>query len=192
MNNTRNIFVLFSPGSGGNHFSNMLATDKRFNTRCGLEAYTNSTEKTAHFTSIENIRYEQIDSVPDTGNVLCGHFGEYHWLRIHNKLDRFKQRQIFCIEVPRSGLALKRYQKYRKLAESMYEEQCTLYTILMINNAFDEHDIISIPAETIFQPAIEPIQNFLKTESDISIDIDLCTQMHSLWYDKNKYLDGGF
>lgn len=72
---TKNIFVLFAPGLGGNHLSNIFSLDSRYRRRVTDQMYDDQ-KKTAH-TEIQNISLSSIeknlDELVDQNNVLCGH-----------------------------------------------------------------------------------------------------------------------
>ena len=80
---TKNIFVLFAPGLGGNHLSNIFSLDSRYRRRVTDQMYDDQ-KKTAH-TEIQNISLSSIeknlDELVDQNNVLCGHWLEYVHLK---------------------------------------------------------------------------------------------------------------
>lgn len=181
----RNIFVLFSPGSGGNHFANLLSTDKRFALRWTLEDYTNNNNKFAHSKGVENLNFQELQKLPKFGNVLCGHFAEFYWLKIKNQLEYFQNRQIFILELPnKNWLGLQKYQNYFPLCGYYVEEQRSLYTEKIIKECCQENDIITIPGDLLFEKNIDPIYDIIANESDLLLDKDLCNSMHCIWYEK--------
>ena len=181
----KNIFVLFSPGTGGNHLANLLSTDCRFVQRSSVDDYANHDSTNAHTAKVENLTISDLEKLPDSNNVLCGHFGEYHWLFLNGTLEKFQNRQIFIIEVPsRDTLAWSRYTKLYPMNDYFYEEQRSLYTIALIEKTFDEHDIVSLPCELIFQSDPTQLCNHIAGECDLQLDLPSCTQMHNIWYEK--------
>jgi len=181
----KNIFVLFSPGTGGNHLSNLLSTDKRFTTRCKVEDYLNHTGINAHTSQIKNLSLNDIKIVEDNNNVLCGHFGEYYWLFLSGLIEKFDNRQIFVIQVPeRNTFGWKRYTKLNPLNDYFYEEQRSLYTIKIVQKVFNEQDIISLPGDLLFQSDFNILQEYIRNVCDIDMHIQDCEQMHTIWYHK--------
>ena len=181
----KNIFVLFSPGTGGNHLANMLSTDNRFTQRSNLLDYKTHVSKDAHTSNIKNLQHKDLEALPETRNVLCGHFGEYRWISLSGLLNKFDNRQIFNIEVPIQGsVAWQRYTKLYPLNRYWYEEQRSLYTIDMIETCFAERDIISVPCELLFRPRLNKLFDYISSECDIVVDKTTCASMHKIWYKK--------
>jgi len=181
----KNIFVLFSPGTGGNHLANLLSTDSRFITRCNVEDYSNHTGINAHTSQIKNLSLNDVNMLADNNNVLCGHFGEYYWLFLSGLIEKFDNRQIFIIQVPeRNTFAWKRYTKLNPMSDYFYEEQRSLYTIEIVQKVFNEQDIVSLPGDLLFQSDFKKLQEYICNECDINMHIQNCKQMHTVWYDK--------
>ena len=184
----KNIFVLFSPGTGGNHLANLLSTDKRFTTRCTVEDYLGHTSINAHTSQIKNLSLSDINIVADNNNVLCGHFGEYHWLFLSGLIKKFNNRQIFIIQVPeRDTFGWERYTNLYPMSDYFYEEQRSLYTIEMVQKVFNEQDIVSLPGDLLFRPNFNNLQEYICKECDVDMHEQDCEQMHTTWY--NKLLD---
>lgn len=181
----KNIFVLFSPGTGGNHLANMLSTDSRFIQRSSVDDYRAHPNGNAHTSNVENLTLSDIEKLTPDNNVLCGHFGEYHWLSLSGLLEKFNNRQIFILEVPVLGTtAWERYTNMYPMMGYFHEEQRSLYTVELIEKTFDEHDIVSLPSELLFQPDLSQLFDRISKECDLQMDQQTCTQMHTIWYKK--------
>ena len=189
-NSNKNIFVLFSPGLGGNHVANLLSTDNRYKTRANSNDYQSHKEQNAH------IILNNLDNLPKVkenfGNIFCGHFGEYYWQALRKNLARFKNRQIIIIELPKdnNSLAFKRYKKYTKLNEYFIEEQRSLYSFYSIEQFFKENDLFSVPSEMIFNNSVNKFYDYANQEMNFNLDYSECNKMHNIWINKIKdYLE---
>jgi len=181
----KNVFVLFSPGTGGNHLANMLSTDSRFIQRSTVDDYSTYKKRDAHTSGIKNLNLSQLELLPSLGNVLCGHFGEYYWLSLSGMLEKFVNRQIFIIEVPQQGtLAWERYNDMYPMIDYFFEEQRSLYTMQIIEKTFNEHDIISLPCELLFDETLSRLFEHIATQCDLVPNQQICKQMHEIWYNK--------
>lgn len=179
----KNIFVLFSPGTGGNHLANLLSTDIRFAERSKVQDYLAHVKNNAHTSNIQNLNLLDIALLSSSNNVLCGHFGEYHWLSLSGLLKKFTGRQIFILEVPdRDTFAWARYKSLYPMNNYFYEEQRSLYTIDMVRKVFNEHDIVSLPCELLFDSDLTKLFRYISKESDLDLHHQKCQQMHTIWY----------
>lgn len=177
-----NVFVIFSPGLGGNHLANMIATDPRYHSRATVEQYKN-TQKYAHHSENKNLNI--ISTVSNDNNVFCGHFGELYWF----DQTPFETKQVVIVEVPKDfdSYACKRWQTFNTyITPYLVEEQRCLYTPGIIERVCGISDFYTIPAEKIIteQPPIELLQNMT-----YQIDVDKCRLMHSEWIKTNISLD---
>ena len=181
----RNIFVLFSPGLGGNHVANILSTDtNQFTIRFNDHTYLSS-QKNAH-TNYKNLQdVSKYDNIKN--NILCGHWGEMYWLKIHNLIDKFKNRQVLILEIPKKDtLAYQRFIEHTKLQEYFIEEQRSIYSIELIQSSLNEKDFFVFPSEKIFAEDISEFLDFAKEEMNINVDRKLCYNIHKLWMSKIK------
>jgi len=180
-NKVKNVFVLFAPGLGGNHLANLISTDSRFQSRTTLDNYKNSNTKYAHHYDIENLNIE--NKIQDySGNVLCGHWGEFYWLG--KSRDMFPMKQIVIIEVPKykNTFAYKRFQKYNNLDDYMWQEQRTLYSMEVVEKCFGIKDIWTISSEEVINEVC-----CIDSLKDMNYDVDekLCNEMHQIWSTAN-------
>jgi hypothetical protein len=184
--NSKNIFVVFAPGTGGNHLANLLSTDPRFPRRAGLESYESNNQANAHVDGIENLGLEYMNKVVDyRKNVFCGHWGEMYWLKLSGLLDRFTKRQIILIKIPNENtIAYHRFQKLNGLSKYFIEEQRSIYSIEIIQKTLDESDFHVIDCDMIFSNSIAPLLEFTKKEMDLNLDSKLCSKIHRIWFDK--------
>ena len=183
---TRNIFVLFAPGTGGNHIANMLSTDRNFPSRTSAERYQAHDENNAHVSDIHNLRVDQMVSIPNC-NILCGHWGEYYWLWDQERLDCFPNRQVVIVTLPRpNSMAYQRYQRFGPSSEYLVEEQRSLYTPLVIEKMFGETDWIELDPDWIFCESLDRFFKFAKSDMDLDLDQDQCESMHRTWFDMIK------
>jgi len=176
--------VLFSPGTGGNHVANMLATATSFESRVDDNAYNCHEDNNAHYSTIKNLNFNTIHMIdPAKNNVLCGHWLEYYILLLENKIQFFQNRQIFILEYPQKNtLALNRVHTLNNLSEYFAKEQESIYSIEIIQRCFSEEDIHVYSADKIFQENIDEFYSFAKTEMSMCIDRHLCASMHDKWF----------
>jgi hypothetical protein len=189
----RNIIVLFAPGLGGNHLANIISTDSRFQPRTSVKTYQENTTSNAHFYNIQNLDLTALPDIDcDKNHVLCGHWGEYYWAKIHNHLTRLPNRQLIIIKVPVIGsLAYDRMLKYTRLTVNQYlvEEQRSLYSMDVIEKCMQEHDLVEVTTELMFCENIDSILAFLSDQMDLNLDPLVCKAMHKVWFEKiNKPL----
>ena len=182
----RNIFVLFAPGTGGNHIANMLATDATFPSRTSADRYQSHDENNAHVSDINNLQVDQMVSIPER-NVLCGHWGEYYWLWDRRWLDRFPNRQIVIVKLPQPGsTAYQRYQRFGPSSQYLVEEQRSLYTPLVIEQMFGESNWFELDPDWIFCESLDGFFDFAKSDMDLVLDQNQCVKMHRTWFDMIK------
>ena len=189
------LFVIFAPGLGGNHISNLLSLTSRFHRDVDLESY-DSIGANAHFGTIENLKLASvsahIDVLTTTSNVLCGHLGEYIWLKQSGLAAKFKNKKFLIVSVPeKNTLAYKRLTKLLPVIganEYFYQEQRTLYSQEMLEKIFEEQDFFNISAEMIFSDSADELLTFIQTEFCTTIDVLQATKIHQIWINKMKQI----
>ncbi|MDC0862843.1 hypothetical protein OAP74_00030 [bacterium] len=190
MKNIDNVFIIFSPGAGGNHLANIISTGDTFVSRATVQDYNqHPTPKTqsrayanAHYSKIDNMDPSIVETLPETRNVLCGHFYSYNRLEFMKLTDKFLNKVIVVIETPVSGLAYKRYMYHNsKIRQHLYNEQRLIYTTHFIKKYFNERTV-SIPAEAIFEHNLDGLYSIIKTKLGLDIDKSMCNQMHKRWH----------
>lgn len=182
----RNIFVLFAPGTGGNHISNLLSTAKGFEPRATVADYESHADRNAHVSGIKNLDPQDIAKI-DAGknNVLCGHWGEYYWLSLNGDLSRFTDRQLVLVSLPKINTpAYQRYASRAPRCQYLVEEQRSLYTPLIYERLFQDKDWFEIDPDWIFTDSLDVFFDFVHTEMALSIDVSVCRRMHQLWLAK--------
>ncbi len=187
----KNIFVVFSPGTGGNHLANMLATDPEYITRSSSADYFAHPDSDAHVGNLKNFSQSEdnFNTRPRFGNVFCFHFGVFYWM--YSNIQKFENRQIILVQLPNdtSSLAYCRYKKFTGgIAKRKYflNEQKTLYTPDVFQKLFGENDFFTIPAEIIFNDSIDSFFDYAKCEMNFNLDYNECSQMHNIWIQKIK------
>lgn len=191
MQNKKNIFVVYSPGTGGNHVANMLSTDADYITRASFKDYLAHNENDAHVGKLKNFSQtnDNFSSRPYFGNIFCFHFGSFYWM--YSKIQQFKNRQIIFISPPinKSSLAYLRYVNFSgNIAKNHYflNEQKTLYTPEVFEKLFSETDFFTLAAEMIFDRPVAEFFDYAETEMNFRLDRAECHNMHTNWIQKIK------
>jgi len=186
-----NIFIIFSPGSGGNHLANLIGLSSRFYRQVDYSKYQSNIEN-AHYSKIKNLNYGDIyfnlNDLLAQNNVLCGHIGEYLFSKA--LLRKLPNRKYLIINLPKfkTGNAYKRMSAFNpgfNNHEYFWEEQRILYSQESLAALFQEDDFFNIDAELLFQSSkiiIDYIEQTLHTE----LDRQTATEIHDLWLSKNK------
>jgi hypothetical protein len=183
-----NLFVIFAPGLGGNHLSNLISLTPRFHKNFDINNYQDGM-KNAHLSVLTNLNQDLIlkhqEELLGNSNVLCGHLGEYLWLQ-NNQLDHFfKNRRFAVIEFPeKNSPAWNRLVNYSSyyLNEYFFYEQKTLYSSKYLKLLFDEHDYFYINSENIFTESVNGIVNFVEQQLCTTIDAELAQKLHTIWF----------
>lgn len=187
MTPTRNIIVLFAPGLGGNHLANMISTDARFQSRASESNYQTSASANAHFYHVQNLDLGALADIDTTkSHVLCGHWGEYYWAKLHKHILILPNRHVVIMKVPTVGsTAYDRMIKYTNLtAQYLIEEQRSLYTMDVVGKIMDEFDLTEIESELLFCETVETVLESLSKQLALNLDLEICRNMHTFWYDK--------
>lgn len=111
---SKNLFLIFPPGTGGNHFANLLSMHPVFAPRYTHDKYyedmaykyqfffIDSEFCTAHFSDLENLQYNTLAEFESKivnhkePYIFCAHVIEYLIRKSEGKLDAFNN-QIFCL-----------------------------------------------------------------------------------------------
>ncbi len=185
-----NIFIIFSPGSGGNHLANILSTADNFVSRCTVEDYDHHPTPeqqsrayaNAHYSKIDNLDPDIVKNLPPTTNVLCGHFYSYNRLELLELTNKFVNKVIVVLEPPISGLAYKRYMYHNdKIRPQLYNEQRLIYSTHFIKKYFNQKTV-SIPCEAIFEHKLDRLYSIIEDKLDLEVDKNMCNQIHKKWH----------
>jgi hypothetical protein len=181
-------FIIFAPGTGGNHLRNILdaALD------CNL--YTDTDKglmRDAHFSSIKNLDkaslQEHIVAVKNNknDNFFCGHLGEYLWIKDNNILDMFPNRKIIVLGIPEiNNLGYAKFIDYSPCYKHpfLYEEIKTIYEQRHIELLLNT-EVLHIAANMLFSLDISTLVDFININTSIKTDIDSINAKHSTWID---------
>lgn len=182
---SRNIFVFFPPGLGGNHVTNMISTDSQFASRRSVDDYKNIVNNAHNPDIVNNTNMHLLDK--NSSNVVCGHFGSYMWYL--DSLQRFTNPQALILKLPEDTTSkayarLKQFQDYDSFSDIyLYSEQVTLYTTMGIQRMFGIYDCFEIDASAlIFNRSINGFLEFAKYDMGLELNWSDCKKMHSNWY----------
>jgi hypothetical protein len=184
-----NLFVIFAPGLGGNHLSNLLSITHRFHRHCNFDLYKNGMIN-AHITPLSNLDQSKIlqhqTALADNNNILCGHIAEYIWLK-NNGFDLlFPNRKFVTIGFPKIGtVAYQRLVNLKSyyLDQYLFWEQSTLYSQQCMELLFDEHDFFHIGSDDIFTKSVNGVVRFITDQLCTTVDPVQAQQLHTIWFE---------
>ena len=124
-NESKNLFLIFPPGCGGNHLANLLCTHPSFAPRYSHTDYVNDLQLkykhffgskvskgefgcTAHFSDLENLQREHLNKFQDKiinqskPYIFCSHAAEYLIGNQEGILNSY-DKKIFCLFSNPSG-----------------------------------------------------------------------------------------
>jgi hypothetical protein len=175
-------FVIFSPGTAGNHLANLIATDPKFTPRATTNFYNNLTVN-AHTSN--DIIIDNVVNQPLTANtVTCCHLGNYLWhqTKINNITANKKYLVIEFPQHARNQLFVKRltqlYPYYSN--EFLIEELSTFYSVDTVNKLVDTNDITPISADKIFNKNSNELFEYLQNNFDLHLG-QQAQDMHNNW-----------
>jgi hypothetical protein len=176
-------FIIFAPGTGGNHLANLISTDFKFLSRVDQNFY-NNLNNDAHPKPdflFENV----INRPPDNNIVTCCHLSNYLWNQ--TKIDKiFANKKFLVIEFPgpaRNKLFNKRLLQlypYYYSSEFLMEELATVYSVETIKKLIDSQDITPVAADKIFNKDLTMLIDFLYTDFGLVLD-QSSKFMHDKW-----------
>ena len=192
-----NIFVIFAPGTGGNHLANLLSLDSRYAKRFDLEDYDLATNNNndAHYAVLhggpENLNlhhsWMDFDRIKNQKNVFCGHVLEYLQLKnTTNLLEQLPNKAFITIQVPTPGSKghSRMTWRYGKMDNYMLGELSVLYDALHLKKIFDLPKIDVwhyVWPDELFDDDITTMLEGIGREFDLDIDNDLAQKLHTKW-----------
>jgi hypothetical protein len=199
------VFVLFTPGVGGNHLTNLLSISLKL--FCNIpkdkeNIFKIYNEPTVH-PDRKNLQKDVIkeiliDSQEKKEIVLCGHLGEYLFLDTFFK--NFKNKKFITITgldkssikkiSPRIELIGKGYEHL--LSGFYYAEQSVLYQSKNISKLLmcEEKEIIEIKLSDLLSTDILPLLTKIGNQLGYEdfYDLNFCQKLHSAWLNKNNII----
>jgi hypothetical protein len=175
-------FVIFAPGTAGNHLANLISTDTKFTPRASDNFYNNliNNAHTANDHVINNVVNQ-----PLSGNtVTCCHLGNYLWhqTKINNITANKKYLVIEFPQHTRNPLFVRRlmqlYPYYSN--EFLIEELSTFYSVNTISKLIDTDDITPITADKIFNKNCSELFEYLYNNFGFNL-AQQAQDMHTNW-----------
>jgi hypothetical protein len=175
-------FVIFAPGTAGNHLSNMIATDSKFTSRADKDFYKTLINN-AHTSN--DLIIDNIVNQPLTGNtVTCCHLASYIWNQ--SKIDQIKaEKKYIVIELPthaRNSMFLTRliqlYPYYSN--EFLIEELSTFYSVNVVKKLIDTNDITPVTVDKIFNKNPTILVDYLYDNFGLKLG-EQARYMHASW-----------
>jgi hypothetical protein len=184
-----NLFVIYIPGTGGNHLSNLISLSDRFNRDVDFTKYDNF-ERESHFARYENLEFsdEVLQTLKHQNNVFPSVIAEYLWNqdRINQSLSN---RKFIVIESNNcTDNIAKRVKNYYHPGFSDSDryikfEATTICSVKFFSRLTLESDVTSLPVTTLFSPDVDPIIAFLNKEFGLKInDQSFAQHIHTQWY----------
>jgi len=166
----------------------MLSTSAGFSNRFHQHDYVTG-NLNAHHYYIQNIEptdiEDNINTLSNQSNVLCGHWASYYWLMQSDLSKHFNNRQILIIEPPKfDSVAHQRLTQYTNAYsdEYFYKEMKLLYTIDIMSKVFADDAFFVLNADLIFQYEINMFIENAEKEFCIKLNHSLCEQIHKQWF----------
>ena len=182
----KNIFVIFAPGSGGNHLANLISTDKNLNSRFDIKDYNDNTDR-AHYFNNSLLEKDKINlkKVLKSSGVYANHLYAFKG----NGFAKLMNLQFTILTMPE--LHSKGYNRMKSLYKYyadlyLYQELKWFYTKDNVTKLLDINEpCIEINGQDLFED-----KNFIDNLStkckdfDIFIDKNVCYEAHRLWLSK--------
>ena len=189
----KNWFVIYPPGSGGNHLANLLSLSEGFERRFTDDTYTNSS-KNAHIEGIDDLDPQHIsltlDKLTQQNNIFCGHLVEYHRLTQQSYFENFTNRTIFLIQFPdydTQGYHRIENHNGGKLPRWLYSETALLYNNVIFKQICNEPESTKcyhIDTNKLFNKSLDQVFSDLIRSGTVKLDFNLAQDLHTLWLKK--------
>ena len=193
MPDLENLFVIYPPGLGGNHFANILSLGKKFTPRFALDAYDQNVNN-AHFSFLREFPLVQIrENLPQLttqSNVFNGHWLAYQQLRESGLTELFPNKSFFAIQMPEPGtVAHDRITGGNPTAYNNYfmREINFMYQVPHMQALCREADQpwYSVDPALLFAPDVSDLFADLAWQGfEIDLDMDLIQTLHTKWFNR--------
>jgi len=182
----KNIFVIFAPGSGGNHLANLLSTDKNLTSRFNSNDYNDNSDR-AHYFDTTTLEKDKINLKEILKNP--GVYASHLFQLLTYRFITLVKKQFVILTIPKWNSQGHNRMKslYNTYNNSyFYLELKWLYTEYNFKKLYNIQDkCIEINGQDLFED-----NNFINNlfekckELNINLDKDLCYQAHRLWLSK--------
>lgn len=199
------IFVIFPPGCGGNHLSNLLSFLPNVSGRFSSNTYfhdmvlkyhklSQGADIVAHFSDLENLQKEQLDMHLDRilksedKYVFCAHADEYiYTMQMYKKLFANKKKMYFLMSEPtlKNEVVFWRRRGYWMQPDTL-ERYYDLYNPKgFLRNVSDPKSIIPINTDLFYTiDGFDYLQSVLKENINHMLP-SICKELHTI-YIRNK------
>jgi hypothetical protein len=171
-------FIIFAPGTAGNHLTNLISTDSRFAPRVNDTFYNNLTVN-AHPTVENKTKFNL------TQHVACYHLAQYLW--IQDQVSKtLNNKRFLIIEFPvstRNELFTNRILSLYPYYSNSYliEELSTLYSVDSFKKLTGFTDVTPLSVDKIFNTDSTELVTYLHQNFDLLLDPTRIQAMHSKW-----------
>lgn len=193
MPDLENLFVIYPPGLGGNHFANILSLGKQFTPRFALESYDQNVNN-AHFSyhrefNVLRIR-ETLPELTAQSNVFNGHWLAYLQFHDSELPELFPNKKFFAIQMPEPGtVAHDRITGGNPTAYNNYfmREITFMYQVPHMQALCRQADRpwYSVNPDLLFAPDLSALFADLAQQGfEIQVDMDLVNSLHAKWFNR--------
>lgn len=197
-----NLFIIFPPGSGGNHMANLIGLTDRFIRETDYNKYQELSNvpadnilKPAHYSPLKNLDFKDIsehfDMLIARSNVFCSHLGEYLFYK--DLYRKFPNRKYLIFTLPKfrtskTQFRMEKFNSNTVIPGYTWEEQRILYTWENISLLYAEDDFFIFDPEMLFgDPAI--LFDYIETTFCTKLNRPLADEVHKIWQSNNLIND---
>ena len=190
-------YTLFCQNTGGNHIRNLISlgcnTSAEYHSAM-LNSYNNISTRNIHLTDMSFITSDKIpnslESVRSAESPvsICGHF--FALLSTVEELVKMGNLKIIVCDIP--GENKPAWLRMRVSSFGMHDpyimsEQRMLYTTDTVKkiSRLPDDSIVDLSTDLVHQPDIIPVISFLNSKLNLNLPIDVCRELHTLWFNKN-------
>lgn len=190
-------FTLFAPATGGNHIRNLISlgcNDSEDYQNSILNSYKNTSTRNFHLTDLffngdlekaNSLEKLKLSNLPIS---ICGHFSAL--LYISSNLDSLANLKIVVCDIPADNTPA--WLRMRVAHHGFHDpyvmsEQRMLYSAKNVQQLFklEKDNIIDLSTDLFHHREIRPVVDYLNSKLNLNLPVDLCQEIHTLWFNKN-------
>ena len=198
------VFIAYPGGSGGNHLKNLLKVGSNFvnhvpDNQDIIDVYTTKKMPMVHVAPFSNDIFKTTRSDSEQNIIYYGHFIDIYssYKEIASVADKKfillsietdESKKIWMERCERMFFPYYRFNKPSMADNYFIKEQTYLYQSDIYYDLFhiEKSDLMEIAVSEWFSEDILPVLNRLENFLQITIDKELCSQLHNTWYGFNQ------